>query len=97
MEIVLGCLAKDTVTGFTGIVSSRTEWLNGCIRIGLQPRELKDGKPIESQAFDIEQLEYVGPGMNPEPGIAGRVRRVFARTGGDRPDADRPRAIEERR
>lgn len=64
------------ITGFTGIVHSRTEWLNGCVRVGVQPRELHEGKPVESQVFDIEQLECVGPGLNV----------VAKATGGDRPN-----------
>lgn len=82
-EIVLGCLAKDTVTGFTGIVNTKTEWLNGCVRYGLQPRELHEGKLIESQCFDREQVEYVGPGLNISP----KARP----TGGDRPNPGRAR------
>lgn len=55
----LGDTVKDTVTDFTGTVVSRHEYLNGCVRLSVQPRELKDGKPIESQGFDIEQLQLV--------------------------------------
>ena len=50
---------KDTITGFTGIVTGRTEWLNGCIRYGIQPTKLKDGLPVECQHIDEEQLELV--------------------------------------
>ena len=58
--INLGDLAKDTVTGFEGICIARTEWLNGCARITLQPKGLdKDGKPIESHCFDEMQLKLV--------------------------------------
>lgn len=58
-DIKLGDVAKDTITGFEGVVVSRTEWMNGCVRLQLQPQRLKDGKPIESNLFDIEQLELV--------------------------------------
>lgn len=50
---------RDTITGYTGIVIARTEWLNGCVRATIQAQELKDGKPIESQTFDVQQLEIV--------------------------------------
>jgi hypothetical protein len=55
----LGDFVKDTVTDFSGTVIARHEYLNGCIRLSLQPRELKDGKLIEATTFDIEQLELV--------------------------------------
>ncbi len=58
-QIVLGDLARDTITGYTGIVVADTMWLNGCRRLTVQARELKDGKPVESTSFDVEQLELV--------------------------------------
>jgi hypothetical protein len=74
MAIQLGDKVKDRVTGFTGIVISRTEWLNGCIRIGIQPQELKDGKSIEAEWYDAQQVEILESGAivltpqtNPEP------------------------------
>jgi hypothetical protein len=59
VAIKLGDLARDRITGFEGVVISRHEYLNGCIRFAVQPRELKEGKPIEPEVFDIEQLELV--------------------------------------
>ncbi len=53
----LGDELKDTVTGFKGVAVSHHRYLNGCERFTLQPRELKDGKPVEPHTFDIEQLE----------------------------------------
>lgn len=53
----LGDEVKDTITGFKGIVVARTEWLNGCARVTVQPQKLKsDGTPVESQTFDEFQL-----------------------------------------
>ena len=57
--IPLGSLARDTITGYTGIVVARTEWLNGCHRISIQSRELKDGIPVEIGCFDIQQIEVL--------------------------------------
>ena len=57
--IALGSKVRDTVTGLTGIVVSRTEWLNGCARLGVQPQELKDGKPVDMTVVDEPQLEVV--------------------------------------
>jgi hypothetical protein len=55
----LGDTIKDTITGFAGVCTSRHEYLNGCVRLTLQPREIKDGKPVDCQTFDIEQLALV--------------------------------------
>lgn len=66
--VKLGDKVKDRVTGLTGIVMARTEWLNGCIRMMVQPQELKDGKPVESSAFDIEELILVeANAVSPKP------------------------------
>ena len=58
-EITLGSTVKDSITGFTGIAVGEYKYLNGCVRINIQPTKLKDGKSIESETFDIEQLELV--------------------------------------
>lgn len=57
----LGDKARDKISGFSGIVVAITEWLNGCLRITIQPQELKDGKPIDNHTFDAEQVEVVEP------------------------------------
>ena len=58
-EITLGCKAKDTITGYKGIVIAITSWLNGCTRVTIQSQELKDGHPIDHVTFDIEQIELL--------------------------------------
>lgn len=63
MTIILGKKYRDVVTGFAGIAVSRHEYLNGCVRISLQPSELQDGKPIDSVSFDLEQLVLEGDGV----------------------------------
>jgi hypothetical protein len=59
MTIKLGDVAKDSITGFQGVVVCLSQWLHGCRRITLQPKELKDGKPIEPGCFDEPQLVLV--------------------------------------
>lgn len=78
-EIKLGDTASDTITGFEGVVVARTEWLNGCIRITIQPRELKDGKPIESHTFDVQQVALV----------QAKPRAIEKRSGGPQPEPTR--------
>lgn len=60
-DVTLGCKARDTISGFTGIVVAITHWLNGCVRITIQPQEMKDGKPIDGCTFDVEQITVVEP------------------------------------
>lgn len=78
-DINLGDIAKDTITGFTGVVVAESRYLNGCMRMSLQPQELRDGKPIEWQAFDVEQIELVS---------RAQPRKVEP-SGGPRPDVTR--------
>ncbi|MCK9567416.1 hypothetical protein M0R72_00535 [Candidatus Pacearchaeota archaeon] len=63
-EVKLGVLCRDIVTGFEGIAVAKTDWLSGCIRFTLQPQTMtKEGAPKDAQAFDVEQLEVVGKGV----------------------------------
>ena len=56
---LLGKKVKDKVSGFTGIVTGRHDFLAGCTRYSVQPEVDKDGKLPESQTFDDPQLEVV--------------------------------------
>ena len=55
----LGETVKDTITGFEGVVTRRTQWLNNCNTYGVQPRKLMEGKIQEPGNFDEPQLENV--------------------------------------
>ncbi|MGI6168436.1 MAG: hypothetical protein ACOYI4_01805 [Christensenellales bacterium] len=57
--IKLGSSVKDTLTGFAGMATGRTDWLYGCSRICIEPAELKDGKPIDAQWFDEQRIEVI--------------------------------------
>lgn len=72
MTINLGDTARDTITGYTGVVISRHEYLNGCVRFALQPTSLdKDGKVQASEAFDVEQLEVIEESKPRSAALAG--------------------------
>lgn len=58
-RVKLGVKAKDRITGFEGIVICVSEWLNGCLRITIQPQAMHEGKPVDNQTFDAEQVEAV--------------------------------------
>ena len=57
----LGDVATDTLTGFTGIVISRIEYLTGCIQWKLQPQGLKEGKIVEGEWLDEVRLKVINP------------------------------------
>lgn len=59
----LGAEAKDLVTGFKGIITSRCQFLTGCSRYGLQPKISKDGKVEDARYFDENQIEVIGKGV----------------------------------
>lgn len=61
--IELGMKVKDKVTGFTGIATSKVEYLNGCVQFCVKATVGKDGKYPDGQYIDIEQLEAVGKGI----------------------------------
>lgn len=67
--VQLGDLAKDKITGFTGVVECVSEWLNSCRRITIRPLELKDGMPLENRTFDGPQVEVVEAGYFDKPKI----------------------------
>lgn len=67
-----GTLVRDNVTGWEGKITGRYQFINGCIRYGLET--LKDGKH-EEMSFDEDRLEVVEEKVSP-------VR--LKRTGGPR-------------
>jgi hypothetical protein len=50
----------DKVTGFTGVVIQRIDYISGCNRYLLQPRIDKEGKLSEGIYVDEPALEYIG-------------------------------------
>ena len=69
MEIKLGIKAKDTVSGFTGIVTEKCEYLNGCVQFRVIPKidPKKSNEMPDGVWFDVEQLKYVDDGINVKP------------------------------
>jgi len=59
--IKLGQMVTDPITGFSGIAVSKTEWLYGCTRFGLQGKLNEDGTVPDLQWFDELQLESKPP------------------------------------
>lgn len=60
VPVELGDRVKDPVTGFSGIANAIVVWLNGCIRVAVQPEKLdKDGRVREEKYFDQGALEIL--------------------------------------
>jgi len=59
MDITLGTVYRDIVTGFIGVAVCRCTELSGDVRIGLEARILRDDKPIERQYFDESRLRVI--------------------------------------
>ena len=57
--VKLGQKVRDKITGLEGIAIGRTEWLHGCVRISIQPQELRDGKMLDVVSIDEPQLDVI--------------------------------------
>jgi hypothetical protein len=78
----LGAKVRDMVTGFTGVVVGRTQFVYGCNRYSVQGEELQDAKPTNWQGFDEGQLEMLDERvLTPDDG----------KTGGPKPEMGRGR------
>lgn len=58
-HIKLGSKVKDVVTGYQGMAVVKTVWINGRISIGIEPTELKEGKVLETNGFDLERVQLI--------------------------------------
>ena len=63
----LGQRVRSRVTGFTGIIISRCEYLTGCIQYGVKPYVDKDGKDVGVLYHDEAELVLVDNGIATEP------------------------------
>ena len=63
-HIPLGTRLKDLVSGFEGIAIARVEYMNGCVQYYLKPKLDKDGKMLEAQSIDCNQLVVLDDGLN---------------------------------
>jgi hypothetical protein len=59
---ILGSRVRHPITGFSGIVTSLSLHINGCLHASVQPRgKSKSGTRFDPQEFDIRELE--GPAI----------------------------------
>ncbi len=59
MKIKLGQKVRDKISGNEGTVVAITHWLNGCVRMCIQPEGTKDGAPFDNFVIDEPQLEVI--------------------------------------
>lgn len=60
-SVTMGELYEDKNSGFKGVAVCVSKWQYGCIRVGLQPAVMLDGKLPENQFFDEASLVNVEP------------------------------------
>lgn len=61
--LVLGTEAKCVVSGFTGILTARCEYLNGCVQYCITPPVNDKGEHVDGRYIDEHQLEFVSHGV----------------------------------
>lgn len=61
-EALLGKMARDKVTGFTGIITCYAKHLYGCDSYILTPKVNKEGNSPDSHWFDEGRLEILPKG-----------------------------------
>lgn len=55
----LGARVRDVITGFEGIITARSDWLNGCVRYLVSAERIKeDGNTIDLWV-DEPQLKFL--------------------------------------
>ena len=70
-NIKLGDRARDTISGFEGVVICIANWRNGCQRVSIRPEACHEGKPIEMETFDAEDLVLVSDEAVSRPSLVG--------------------------
>lgn len=64
----IGDRIRDKVSGFQGIATGLTEYLNGCRQFLVSPETLgAKGEPIKGQWIDEQTLEVVEGGVFADP------------------------------
>lgn len=62
VALPLGAVAKDSVTGFTGIIAAITVMISGDIYVQIEPEKTKkDGDTFEAEAFHADRIEVLKP------------------------------------
>jgi hypothetical protein len=60
--VKLGDRAKDVISGFSGIVTGRAVYLNGCVHILINSQSLGDKGEPKSEWFDEPRVKLIRAG-----------------------------------
>lgn len=74
-QIKLGNKVKDSVSGLTGIVTSRIEYITGCVQFGVAQKVKADGTLPDTVYIDESRLEVVDKGVAVDTVKTGGVMR----------------------
>ncbi len=74
----MGSTAKDKITGFSGVVTGRSEYINGCVHLMLEAKAKPGMKPVHAW-FDSDRC------VTTKQPPARKARRTTARPGGPMP------------
>jgi len=67
-QLQIGDRAADRISGFGGIVTGMTRYLNGCVQFLVKPEKTdKEGKPIEGQWIDEQNLKVIAKQVLRDP------------------------------
>ena len=55
----IGDEVLDSISGFKGVITARTEYLYGTINYHVKPMELKDNKPQEEESIEEPQVQLL--------------------------------------
>jgi hypothetical protein len=73
----IGDRVKDRISGFSGITTGRTEYINGCRQFLVKPEKVKDdGDKLDGIWIDEQTLEVVNPQVYADPFLRGAVPKV---------------------
>ncbi|WP_309086432.1 hypothetical protein [Chelativorans sp.] len=59
MHEVLGTKVRDRITGFSGVVTGRVEYLTGCNQVLVSPPAKEDGSLVAAEWLDEQRLEVI--------------------------------------
>lgn len=92
----LGAVVKDRVSGYEGVVTGYHAWMTGCDTVTVRRQGVdKDGKPFETQNFDVTVCEMVKPANRDK--FVQEPKHAERRPGGPQDSPRRDRSVSRER
>jgi hypothetical protein len=66
VEIKIGDKVRDRLSGLVGYVHGKAEYITGCNQVLVNPRTVKDDKPVDGTWIDDSRIELVESLSTPE-------------------------------